>query len=94
MRSVIVYYSGSDEAATVAPLPNAVARGQQMKLVGLHPFEQTDIFVYNTSGQLIERFNTVGSESIYVDAHHEAGCYQVVVKSESVMQTVRYIVTH
>jgi hypothetical protein len=65
-----------------------------MKLVGLHPFEQTDIFVYNTSGQLIERFNTVGSESIYVDAHHEAGCYQVVVKSESVMQTVRYIVTH
>lgn len=94
MRSIIVYYSGSDEAATVALLPNAVPRGQQMKLVGLHPFEQTDIYVYSTSGQLIERFSTIGSESIYMDAHHEAGCYQVVVKSESVMQTVRYIVTN
>ena len=94
MRSVIVYYSGAEDKSTIALMPNAAARGQQMKLVGLHPFEQTQLFIYNTAGQLLEQFDVIGQESIYIQATQEAGCYQVVVKSNSVMQTVRYIVTY
>ena len=94
MRSVLVSYAGSQQPAKVALIPNAVVMGQTMQLKGLNPDENSDIFIYSTTGQLIEQFVSTGESTIQLDAAQVAGCYQVVVKSPSITQILRYIVNN
>jgi hypothetical protein len=92
MRSVLVSYAGSQQPAKVALFPTAVSMGQSMQLKGLNPNENSEIYIYSTTGQLIEQFVSTNETTIQLHAVHTAGCYQVVVKSPSVSQTLRYIV--
>ena len=94
MRSIIISYSGSKQPAKVALVPNAVVVGQTMQLKGLNPQEESKIYVYNTTGQLIGQFVSTGQSFVPLEAVPVAGCYQVVVKSPTVFQTLRYIVTN
>ena len=94
MRSVIISYAGSNQPAKVALFPTAVSMGQAMQLKGLNPNENSEIFIYSTTGQLIEQFVSTNETTIQLHAGHVAGCYQVVVKSPSISQTLRYIVNN
>ena len=80
------------QPAKVALFPTAVSMGQTMQLKGLNPNENSEIYIYSTTGQLIEQFVSTNETTIQLHAVHTAGCYQVVVKSPSVSQTLRYIV--
>ena len=93
MRSIIISYAGSQQAPQVALVPNAVAMGQTMQLKGLNPLEHSDIYIYSPTGQLLERHTATDATSFSLRAAHVAGCYQVVVKSPTIMQTLRYVVT-
>ena len=94
MRSVLVSYAGSQQPAKVALFPTAVSMGQTMQLKGLNPNENSEIYIYSTTGQLIEQFVSTNETTIQLHAGHVAGCYQVVVKSPSISQTLRYIVNN
>ena len=94
MRSVLVSYAGSSQPSKVALFPTAVSMGQTMQLKGLSPDENSEIFIYSTTGQLIEHFVSKGESTLQLHAVHTAGCYQVVVKSPSINQTLRYIVNN
>ena len=94
MRSVLVSYAGSQQPAKVALFPTAVTMGQTMQLRGLNPEEDSEIYVYSTTGQLLEQFVSTGESMLQLHAGHVAGCYQVVVKSPSSTQTLRYIVNN
>lgn len=94
MRSVIVNYAGSKQFAKLALIPNAIFIGQTMQLKGLNPDEISEIFIYSTTGQLVEQFVSTGESSISINPIHTTGCYQVVVKSRSINQTLRYIVNN
>ena len=94
MRSVLVSYAGSQQPAKVALFPTAVSIGQAMQLKGLNPDENSEIFIYSTTGQLIEQFVSTNETTIQLHAGHVAGCYQVVVKSQTISQTLRYIVNN
>lgn len=94
MRSVIISYAGSNKPAKVALIPNAVVMGQTMQLKGLNPEENSEIYIYSTTGQLVEQFVSQGESTLLLNAAHTAGCYQVVVKSPSINQTLRYIVSN
>ena len=92
MRSEIVCYSGASQAARVALLPNSVVVGQQMKLTGLNPEEDTHIYVYSMTGQLVQTLQANKESTYMLDPVPMAGCYQVKVVSETINQTMRYIV--
>ena len=94
MRSIIISYAGSNKPAKVALIPNAVVIGQSMQLKGLNPEENSEIYIYSTTGQLVEQFVSQGESTLLLNAAHTAGCYQVVVKSPSINQTLRYIVNN
>ena len=94
MRSVLVSYAGSKQAAQVALFPTSITTGQTMQLKGLVPEEDSHIYIYSTTGQLMHQFVSQGKTTIPLEAGHIAGCYQVIVKSPSVTQTLRYIVTY
>ena len=94
MRSVLVSYAGSRQAAQVALHPTSITKGQTMQLKGLVPEEDSQIYIYSTTGQLLQQFISKGENTIQLEAGHIAGCYQVLVKSPSITQTLRYIVTH
>lgn len=94
MRSVLVSYAGSKQAAQVALFPTSITTGQTMQLKGLVPEEDSHIYIYSTTGQLMQQFISQGNTTIQIEAGHIAGCYQVLVKSPSITQTLRYIVTH
>lgn len=94
MRSVIISYSGSNKPAKVALIPNAVVMGQTMQLKGLNPEESSEIYIYSTTGQIVDQFVSSGESTLYLNAAQVAGCYQVVVKSPTIIQTLRYIVKH
>ncbi len=94
MRSIIISYAGSKQAPQVALVPNAVGLGENMQLKGLNPLEDSDIYIYSTTGQLLEHMVATGDTSFPIRAANVAGCYQVVVKSPSIHQTLRYIVNN
>lgn len=94
MRSVLVSYAGSQQPAKVALFPTAVHMGQSMQLKGLNPEEHSQIYIYSTSGQILDQFIATGENTLQLHAGYVAGCYQVLVKSPSITQTLRYIVTH
>lgn len=94
MRSVIISYSGSTQPAQLALLPTAVSAGQYLQLRGLIPEEDSEIYIYNTTGQLLDQFVSKGESTIEFQAPYTVGCYQVLVKSTSINQTLRYIVTN
>lgn len=94
MRSIIISYSGSKQPAQVKLIPNAVVTGQTMQLKGLNPNEESEIFIYSTTGKLINYFTSIGESTILLNASHVSGCFQVLVKSPSIHQTLRYIVNN
>ena len=94
MRSQIISYAGSQQAAKVALIPNAVAEGETMQLKGLNPNEDSQISIYSTTGQLLDQFVSSGESQIAIQAVHTEGCYQVVVHSPSVNQTLRFMVNN
>ena len=65
-----------------------------MQLTGLVPEENSHIYIYSTTGQLIEHITSAGQSSIPLHTSYTAGCYQVLVESPSVHQSLRYIVNN
>lgn len=94
MRSVIVSYSGNEIPAKLSLIPNAIFEGEVMQLNGLVPEENSHIYIYSTTGQLIEHITSAGQSSIPLHTSYTAGCYQVLVESPSVHQSLRYIVNN
>ena len=93
MRSVIVHYAGSGKSAQkMALMPNHAPRGGMMKLVGLNPDEQTEIYVYSPTGQQTEHLTITGQTTLQLTAPAVQGCYMVKVKSADVNETLRYVV--
>jgi hypothetical protein len=68
--------------------------GQTMQLKGLIPEEETYIYVYSMTGQVVSTFRTTGESVYYLEPFPVAGCYQVKVVSQTVNQTLRYIVNN
>ena len=94
MRTEIVCYSGTSQPSRVALMPNNVIIGQTMQLKGLIPEEETYIYVYSMTGQVVSTFRTTGESVYYLEPFPVAGCYQVKVVSPTVNQTLRYIVNN
>lgn len=94
MRTEIVCYSGTSQPSRVALMPNNVIIGQTMQLKGLIPEEETYIYVYSMTGQVVSTFRTTGESIYYLEPFPVAGCYQVKVVSPTVNQTLRYIVNN
>lgn len=94
MRSVLVSYAGSQQPAKVALFPTSVNMGQSMQLKGLNPNENSEIYIYRTTGQLVDQLVSTGESTIQLHAAQVSGCYQVVVKSPTISQTLRYIVNN
>ncbi|MCQ2345580.1 MAG: T9SS type A sorting domain-containing protein [Paludibacteraceae bacterium] len=93
MRSVIVSYSGrAPSPPRLILTPTAALPGEQLKIVGLKPDETTVIRVYDMAGRLIQSHILHGSDVFYLPAAPVAGCYNVVVQSDSFSETLRYIV--
>lgn len=92
MRSVIVHYAGTQNSPKLCLLPNATHLGGQMKLVGLNPAERTTIYVYSSTGQLVERFTSIGESTFMLRAAGVSGCYQVHVSSPTIDTILKYVV--
>lgn len=93
MRSVIVHYASSGkQSRQMALMPNHVQRGGEMRLVGLNPDEQTEIFVFSPTGQQVEHLTVSGENSLMLIGSGVQGCYMVRVQSKSVNETLRYVV--
>lgn len=91
MRTVIINYSGGGKAPQVNLLPNYVSPGQQIKLVGLNPNEETTVQVFSAIGQLVRTFVCEDTQLVF-PAEYTAGCYQVKVSSPSINQVLKYLV--
>lgn len=93
MRSTIVHYSSSaSHKPSLALMPSAARPGQEIKIVGLNPNEQAEIYIYSSAGQLVKTLQTTGTNTLHINAEYTAGCYQVKVISPSFNQVLRYIV--
>ena len=93
MRSVIVHYaSAAMSSRKMALMPNHVQRGGEMKLLGLSPDEETDIYVFSPTGQQVEHISVIGESSLVLLGTGVQGCYMVRVQSKSVNETLRYVV--
>ena len=94
MRSQIISYAGSNQPAKVALIPNAVAEGETMQLKGLNPQEDSEIYIYSTTGQLLDQFVSSGENQILIQASYLEGFYQMLVHSPSVNQTLKFMVNN
>ncbi len=93
MRSVIIQYaSKTSHKSALALMPSAARPGQDLKIVGLNPSEQAEIYIYSAAGQLVEVMQSTGQTTFYFPAQYTAGSYQVKVVSPSHNQVLRYIV--
>lgn len=90
-RSMIVDYHQPAQSP-VRLAPNNVVIGQTMRLSGLNPDEESRIAVFSSTGRLVERLQSIGEESILIEAYPVAGCYMVMVEDSRGRHTVRYIV--
>jgi len=93
MRSEIIEYSYNGQHIRVEIAPNDVKNGDVMTVFGLVPDERTTLMVYDYTGRLVETINSNGSDKCQLTATGSAGVYMVNVVSDSVNETVRFIVT-
>lgn len=92
MRSVIINYSGiGGHAPQLVVMPSYARPGQQLKIRGLDPTTQADVYVYNANGKLLHTFSASESEC-YFPAEITSGCYYVRVVSPYVCQVLKYVV--
>lgn len=93
MRTMIIHYC-SDEShpRKMALMPNVSTRSGQMKLVGLVPSEQSELYVYSATGQLLET-HTVSDNTYYMlQAPVTDGCFYVKVITPSFQTTLPFLV--
>lgn len=91
MRTVIINYSNGSKAPQLSLLPNYASPGQQIKLIGLNPNEETTVQVFSATGQLVRTFVCEDTQLVF-PAEYTAGCYQVKVSSPSINQVLKYLV--
>lgn len=92
MRTVIVHYAGSSPKQHLALLPTNVYAGQQIRIIGLNPNEQSTISVYDMVGKLLSTTTIREASTYYFNACTGAGCYNVVIQSPTGTTTLRYLV--
>lgn len=91
MRTVIINYSNGGKVPQLSLLPNYASPGQQIKLIGLNPNEETIVQVFSATGQLVRTFVCEDTQLVF-PAEYIAGCYQVKVSSPSINQVLKYLV--
>lgn len=94
MRTVIVYFAGTQPAQRLAITPSYIGPGQQMKIIGLDPTVSTTIRVYDMIGRLLLNQVTKDQTTYYLNAANTPGCYNVVVNWGNQEQVLRYLVNN
>lgn len=92
LRTVIVHYSGTQQHGHIKLLPTLVHGGEDMKLLGILPDEVTQITIYNLAGEKIAQHQSIGQTSLMLRAQELTGCYMLRVQSNSIDQTIKYVV--
>jgi len=93
MRSVIVSYTSDASKTRVEMAPTNVKNGDVMTITGLMPEERTTIMVYDYTGKAVQVLETEGLSTYDIKACGAAGVYMVKVTSDSVNETLRFIVS-
>ncbi len=93
MRTEIVEYAYNDKKTHIELAPTNVKNGDAMTVFGLVPEEETTLMVYDYSGKLIETVRSNGSDKCQITAVGSVGVYVVNVTSDSVSETLKFIVT-
>ena len=75
-----------------ALMPSLARPGEDIRVVNLHPEEQTTIRIYTAEGLNKGTYTVRGEESFILKAGYEHGFYLVEIVSESDKSTLRYIV--
>ena len=92
LRSVLVHFSGSPRSNDIRLLPNATGYGGIIKVVGLDPTEETTMYVYSSTGQLMDTFTSTDELTFQLQAAGVSGCYYVRVVSPTVDTVLKYVV--
>ena len=73
-------------------MPNATGYGGIIKVVGLDPTEETTMYVYSSTGQLMDTFTSTDELTFQLQAAGVSGCYYVRVVSPTVDTVLKYVV--
>lgn len=93
MRSVIIHYCNDDShQRKLALLPNVTTRNGLIKLVGLVPYETSQLYVYSATGQLLDVMQTNGETYFHLQAPVTDGCFYVKVITPTVQTTLPFLV--
>ncbi|MCQ2332379.1 MAG: hypothetical protein MJZ95_04140 [Paludibacteraceae bacterium] len=92
MRTAIFHYSATQKVNEIKIAPTHIVSSANVQLFGLDPEVESDIYVFDMAGKLINRFKSSNSEIFEFYASGASGCYKVMVIANETKTTLTYII--